>query len=104
MLPAALPFLGRYGRLRPYFHARIPRTYGGSTAVAPSARTPVFYGRSRVKLRPYLKNFFAGRTGPRKTADGRARGALQLTPIGYTPVRSRTRERFWAHCSWCEAR
>ena len=76
MLPAALPFLGRYGRLRPYFHARIPRTYGGSTAVAPSARTPVFYGRSRVKLRPYLKNFLAGRTGPRKTAAyGRARAA-----------------------------
>ena len=76
MLPAALPFLGRYGRLRPYFHARIPRTYGGSTAVAPSARTPVFYGRSRVKLRPYLKKFFAGRTGPRKTAAyGRAPAA-----------------------------
>ena len=83
MLPAALPFLGRYGRLRPYFHARIPRTYGGSTAVAPSARTPVFYGRSRVKLRPYLKNFFAGRIRPAKNSGLRpcACGALQLTPL-----------------------
>ena len=77
MLPAALPFLGRYGRLRPYFHARIPRTY--TAAVRPWRLLLVrlfFHGRSRVKLRPYLKNFFADRTGPRKTAAyGRAPAA-----------------------------
>ena len=75
-MPAALPFLGK---VRPYtavLARASSQNLRRSTAVAPSARTPVFYGRSRVKLRPYLKNFFAGRTGPRKTAAyGRAHAA-----------------------------